>query len=101
MFNLFCHIDNIEFVEEFFNLLLVDVVVFDDHLVIGTNLQKIISSWLGRCVTLRPWTGTKGQVHKGRWSDHYFRGVAVLAALTHPAHWSHLDQLYIFGDHVE
>ena len=52
-------------------------------------------------VTLRPWTGTKGQVHKGRWSDNYFRGVAVLAALTHPTHWSHLDQSYIFSDHVE
>ena len=52
-------------------------------------------------VTLRPWTGTKGQVHEGRWSDNYFRGVAVLAALTRPAHWSLLDHLYIFGDHVE
>ena len=53
------------------------------------------------CVTLRPWTGTKGQIHKGRWSDNYIRGVAALAALSHPAYWSLLDQLYIFGDHVE
>ena len=26
-------------------------------------------------VTLRPWNGAKGQVHKGRWSDNYFRGI--------------------------